>query len=710
MENSFDILLKKLGIARKFTDAAQNQKEYVADDETLRKMVNYLGFELKNINDSEKLLQKLEKQRWLNVFEPIYVVKEKDKTIDIVLPQDQAQEYSLKIRECGKNKFNPLCFELKNEENRTFGKINYVRQTLEISENLAPQYYDLELETSGKKYRSVLAITPEKCYNPKVLEKQKIWGFASQLYSLRSKQNWGVGDFSDLKKLVEICAQNGADIIGLNPLNVLVHDFPDDASPYSSISRLFLNPIYIDINKVVGFEPEMLRGEEKVLEGARNASDIDYSAVYNLKMRVLHKIFAKISGTKQEKEFMAYCAQKGDDLQSLATYQAIYSEYHNKVFGGWKSWPKELQNPRSKAVKEFALSHEKEVAFFKYLQFLCEKQLNEVYEFICEKGLKIGLYRDLPVGLSKDSLELWQDEDLFIKDCGAGAPPDAFFPSGQRWCLGAFNPFQLKSRAYQPFIKVLREAMRFAGALRIDHVMSLMRLYIIPDKGENGTYVYYDFDDMLGIVALESYLNQCMIVGESIGNVPDGFIEKLHERGIYSLSVLWAERWESGQGLFKMPEDYPENVVCSIGTHDMAPLKARWFGYDIQALYDLKMLNEEEKNEQYKAREVERKYLLAALDYAKVWPADEQRKADYLYGEGYPEGIMPATEKYMSRSASKVYLAQAADIFGVDKMQNLPGTDRDKHPNWRRRLPVDLEDFSAHPEFIKAIKAIKEER
>ena len=710
MENSFDILLKKLGIARKFTDAAQNQKEYVADDETLRKMVNYLGFELKNINDSEKLLQKLEKQRWLNVFEPIYVVQEKDKTIDIVLPQDQAQDYVLRVSEQGKSKFNQLKFEIKNEEKRTLGKINYVRQMLEISENLAPQYYDLELETAGKKYRSVLAITPEKCYTPKVLEKQKIWGFASQLYSLRSKQNWGVGDFSDLKKLVEICAQNGADIIGLNPLNVLVHDFPDDASPYSSISRLFLNPIYIDVKKVVGFEPEMLRGEENVLEGARSASDIDYSAVYNLKMRVLHKIFAKISGTKQEKEFMAYCTQKGDDLQSLATYQAIYSEYHNKVFGGWKSWPKELQNPRSKAVKEFALSHEKEVAFFKYLQFLCEKQLNEVYEFICEKGLKIGLYRDLPVGLSKDSLELWQDEDLFIKDCGAGAPPDAFFPSGQRWCLGAFNPFQLKSRAYQPFIKVLREAMRFAGSLRIDHVMSLMRLYIIPDKGENGTYVYYDFDDMLGIVALESYLNKCMIVGESIGNVPDGFIEKLHERGIYSLSVLWAERWESGQGLFKMPEDYPENVVCSIGTHDMAPLKARWFGYDIQALYDLKMLSEEEKNEQYKAREIERKYLLAALDYAKVWPADEQRKADYLYGEGYPEGIMPATEKYMSRSASKVYLAQAADIFGVDKMQNLPGTDHDKHPNWRRRLPVDLEDFSAHPEFIKAIKAIKEER
>ena len=713
MENHFYELTEKLGIARKFCDAAQNQKEYITDDDTLLKMVNYLGFELKKTEDSEKLLQKIEKQRWLNVFEPVYVVREKNKIIDVILPQNDSENYVLKIKQNKENEFRKADFLIRNCETRTFGKNVYVCHELEISENLEPQYYDLELETDNKKYRSTLAVTPDKCYSPQFLNEQKVWGFAAQLYAMKSKRNWGVGDFSDLAELAKICAQNGADIIGLNPLNVLFHDFPEDASPYSSISRLFLNPIYIDVEKVDGYTPKMLIGEEDALTAARAAEDIDYTAVYNLKMRVLKKIFNTFVADRNSaeyKEFVNYCDQKGDDLQKLAIFQAIYSEYHSTINGGWKYWPKELQNPRSKAVIEYAEKHDAEVMFFKYLQFLCEKQLAEVYEKIKELKLKIGLYRDLPVGLCKDSLELWQNNDLFIKDCGAGAPPDAFFPSGQKWCLGAFNPFKLKEYAYQPFIKILREAMKCAGALRIDHVMSLTRLYIIPDNSDKGTYVHYNFDDMLGILTLESYLNKCIIVGESIGNVPDGFIEKLHERGIYSLSVLWAERWENGQGLFKMPEAYPENVVCSIGTHDMAPLKARWFGYDIQKMYELKMLNETEKNELYKAREIERKYLLAALDYAGVWPQEEQRKSDYLYGEGYPEGIMAATEKYMSLSAGKIYLAQAEDIFSVTVMQNLPGTNNSQYPNWHRKLPVDLEDFSHNSEFIKAMNAIKSAR
>ena len=329
----------------------------------------------------------------------------------------------------------------------------------------------------------------------------------------------------------------------------------------------------------------------------------------------------------------------------------------------------------------------------------------DVKSVIDECGLKIGLYRDLPVGLCKDSVELWAGNDLFIKNCGAGAPPDAFFPKGQKWCLGAFNPYTLKACAYEPFIKILRSAMDKAGALRIDHVMSLMRLYIIPDCEEDGTYVYYNFDDMLGILALESYLNKCMIVGESIGNVPDGFIEKIHDRGIYSLSVLWSERW-NGYGDFKLPQDFSEKSFCSVGTHDMAPLKMRWFGYDIETMYKLKMLSDEERLDQYKGREDERRRLLGALDFTGVWPEKKQRQGDCLYGEGYPCGIMEAVEKYVSSSKCEVFLAQLEDIFGVEVLQNLPGTDVDKHPNWRRKIPVNIEDYDDNQDFKDAIEAI----
>ena len=280
-----------------------------------------------------------------------------------------------------------------------------------------------------------------------------------------------------------------------------------------------------------------------------------------------------------------------------------------------------------------------------------------------------------------------------------------FFPKGQKWCLGAFNPYALKAGAYQPFIKILRAAMQGAGALRIDHVMSLMRLYVIPDDAEDGTYIYYNFADMLGLVALESHLNRCMVVGESIGNVPDGFVEKLHARGVYSLSVLWAERW-GGNGPFKSPNDYAQKAFCSVGTHDMAPLKMRWFGYDIETMYQLKMIDETERRNMYKDREIERYQLLCALDAAGVWPQDAPRQGDCLFGEGYPNGIMEAVERFVSRSCCDVFLAQPEDIFGVTKLQNLPGTDRDKHPNWRRKLPVKIEDYEDNSDFARAVQAI----
>ena len=708
MSDSWDELLQKIGVAKTFSDAAQNHKLYTVDDETLRQMVNYLGFELKSIDDSAQLLQKIENKRWQYALEPIYVVRGAQKLFDAVVKAEEVETLELRLLQNGK----PLTVQYtqKIAEVRTIGHREFVRMQFEITSDMAPQYYEIELHVGNNVSRSVLAITPDKCYVPETLARQKLWGFAIQLYALKSARNWGVGDFTDLQNFVQMCAAVGADVIGVNPLNVLFHDYPENASPYSSISRLFLNPIYIDVEKVAGYKPEYVEAAQ--LDYVRQTGDIDYTAVYNLKIAVLQKIFEKFAAKPKAREyqkFAKYCASVGADLDNLATFQAIYSAYHDKVYGGWRGWKKELQSPYSAAVAEFKKMHEREILFFKFLQYIAEEQLQQVCQTIRQSGLKVGLYRDLPVGLCKDSAELWSGNDLFIKDCGAGAPPDVFFPTGQKWCLGAFNPYRLKEVAYRPFIKILRAAMQGAGALRIDHVMSLMRLYIIPDKSDDGTYIYYNFDDMLGIVALESYLNKCMVVGESIGNVPDGFIDKIHERGIYSLSVLWAERW-NGCGDFKAPADFPQNAFCSVGTHDMAPLKMRWFGYDIEIMYQLKMLDEQERQNQYKGREDERRRLLGALDWVGVWPQDKPRQGDCLYGEGYPNGLTEAVEAYVSASNSVVYLAQLEDIFGVEVLQNLPGTDRDKHPNWRRKLPVKIEDYATDTDFTRVVTVIRANR
>ncbi len=708
MSESWDELLQKIGIAKTFCDAAQNHKVYTVDDETLRQMAGYLGFPLKNIDDSALLLQKMQNKRWQYSLEPIYVVRSFAKVFDVTTKLEDADSLRLCLLQNG----TPLKVDYvqKIVETKQIGNREYARLQVEITSDLAPQYYEIEVTIKGKTSSAVLAITPDRCYIPEVLQRKKLWGFAIQLYALKSARNWGVGDFTDLQNFARMCAAVGADVIGVNPLNVLFHDYPENASPYSSISRLFLNPIYIDVEKVAGYKAEY--ADASALEYARQTENIDYTAVYNLKISVLHKIFAEFMAKPKAREyqkFAKYCRAAGADLDNLATYQALYSEQKDKVYGGWCAWPKELQNPHSAAVAEFKKTHEPEILFFKFLQYVADDQLQNVYQTIEQNGLSIGLYRDLPVGLCKDSAELWAGSDLFIKGCGAGAPPDVFFPTGQKWCLGAFNPYRLKEAAYQPFIKILRAAMQGAGALRIDHVMSLMRLYIIPDKSDEGTYVYYNFDDMLGIVALESYLNKCMVVGESIGNVPDGFIDKIHERGIYSLSVLWAERWNGG-GNFKAPFDFEQNAFCSVGTHDMAPLKMRWFGYDIETMYKLKMLDEAERLNQYRGREDERRRLLDALDWAGVWPHDKPRQDDCLYGEGYPNGITEAVEAYTASSASVVYLAQLEDIFGVEVLQNLPGTDRDKHPNWRRKLPINIEDYQNNEDFVRVVEIISQKR
>ncbi len=419
-----------------------------------------------------------------------------------------------------------------------------------------------------------------------------------------------------------------------------------------------------------------------------------------------------LQNPERMREFEKFCRCKGESLENLVTFQALYEDKWQTHWGGWRAWEKEFRKPTTAAVKKYRKEQAERLDFFKFLQFEAERQLCAVSAHVKDSGLKIGIYRDLPVGVGRDSAELWSDDGLYLRESGAGAPPDIFFPTGQKWNLGAFNPFELKARAYQPFIKIIRAAAEGAGALRLDHVMSLMRLFVIPEAaGAAGTYIMYNFEDMLNIVAIESHLNRCMIVGESIGNIPEGFLDKIAARGIMSMSVLWSERWDAGWGDFKSPYQYPENVVTSVGTHDMAPLKMWWFGYDIALSRQLGIIgSDQEMADNYHKREADRWKLLKALDENQVWPEDNRRHSDYLFGEGYPEGLEEAVHRFMARSCSKIFLVQPEDVFQVDKLQNLPGTDRDKHPNWRRKLPVNLEDMENSLAYYRNIAAIKKER
>lgn len=713
MERDLQDLADKLGIATKFSDAGLRRQDYEIDADTLRFFVKALGYKAGNDKEIANSLRDFDNLRWQSAFENIYVMTAGQVELDVVLPTSQQDAYfDLTIKSQNDQQKVDISYEIFNDGTaKTIGKTSYTKFGIVINTPLAFGYYEVSLTVEGKKHQTTLAVAPDACYQNPALDNGKPWGYAVQLYSIKSERNWGVGDFTDLCNLVRLCKNTGASVIGLSPLNVLAHDFPENASPYSSISRLFLNPIYIDVEQMPEFLPDDKQKVATELVELRGSELIQYSKVYPLKVKVIEECFTRMKADRQ-KEFKAFCQAQGSDLDKLCTFQALYEHFSLTIWGGWRAWPEEYRNPYSLAVKNFVAEHKARVDFFKFMQFEADRQFNQAQKLVDELGLSIGFYRDLAVGVGQDGAELWSEPDLFIKNAGAGAPPDAFFPAGQSWGLGAFSPTNLKNRQYEPLIKILRANMKNAGVLRIDHVMSLMRLYIIPEgAGKIGTYINYNFADMLNIVALESHLNKCSIVGESIGNVPEGFLDTLAKKNIYSLSVLWAERLGAGWGDFLSPSDYPLNAFASVGTHDMAPLRMWWFGYDIEQAYHLGLIaSEHDRAESYHKRELDRWKLLFALDSNGVWPEDNQRKANYLYGEGYPEGIEEAVHRFMSRCNSKVFLVQPEDILHVDKLQNMPGTDYDKHPNWRRKLPVVLEHLQGDIAFMRNISAIRKER
>lgn len=715
MDEKLQLLADRLGIATAYTDVGLKTGSHQVSEDTVRFFAGVLGFKAGNAGEVARSLRALDNRRWQNVLEPVYVVLQNRKVFDAVVSEAEAEgDFGLTLTSRQTGVERDVSFVvLTLPESRVVAGKKYQKLEIEITSEVEIGYYDAKLTTAGGTYGTLLAVAPDKCYRMAGLDEKKLWGFSVQLYSLRSRRNWGIGDFTDLYDFVGMCGRCGADIIGLNPVNVLGHCFPEEASPYSSVSRLFLNPIYIDVEKVPEFCPEDRYAVESEIAELNASETIEYGRVYPLKIKVLKALYQRMrQDPERMREFEKFCRCKGESLENLVTFQALYEDKWQTHWGGWRAWEKEFRKPTTAAVKKYRKEQAERLDFFKFLQFEAERQLCAVSAHVKDSGLKIGIYRDLPVGVGRDSAELWSDDGLYLRESGAGAPPDIFFPTGQKWNLGAFNPFELKARAYQPFIKIIRAAAEGAGALRLDHVMSLMRLFVIPEAaGAAGTYIMYNFEDMLNIVAIESHLNRCMIVGESIGNIPEGFLDKIAARGIMSMSVLWSERWDAGWGDFKSPYQYPENVVTSVGTHDMAPLKMWWFGYDIALSRQLGIIgSDQEMADNYHKREADRWKLLKALDENQVWPEDNRRHNDYLFGEGYPEGLEEAVHRFMARSNSKIFLVQPEDVFQVDKLQNLPGTDRDKHPNWRRKLPVNLEDMENSLAYYRNVAAIKKER
>ncbi len=554
-------------------------------------------------------------------------------------------------------------------------------------------------------------IHPSHAYVPPALENGRSWGFAANLYALRSQRNWGVGDFTDLRALVRIAAAVGAGIVGVNPLHALHYNSPESASPYSPTSRYFRNPIYIDVEAVPEFasadpRAEALRNRVRsgtfadTLAALRASANVKYADVARAKWWALERLYAIARSQTGERAeaFAEFVRLGGERLERFAVYEALGEHFVAENLGhSWRAWPAEYRDASSPQVRLWAEQRRLRVDYFKYLQWLADEQLAAAASEA--RGLEIGLYLDVAVGVDASSADVWSDPTAYVLDETVGAPPDPLGPLGQNWGLPAPDPDALVRNEGANFAELIARNMAHAGALRLDHVMALLRLFRIPlgKTPADGTYVAYPFEDLLAIASAESVRARCLIVGEDLGNVPEGFRERMERQAILSYRVLLFEREDDGS--FKAPERYPALGLATATTHDVPTISGWAIGRDIDTWRATGLVAEDWVEAARATRRVDVSRLLDTLRHHAELDEATFEALHRSIDERKPEAarfepLVRAVYRYLARTPAKLVLVALDDALVEFEQVNLPGTFFE-YPNWRRKNSLDLEAIAS---------------
>jgi (1->4)-alpha-D-glucan 1-alpha-D-glucosylmutase len=516
-----------------------------------------------------------------------------------------------------------------------------------------------------------LKIARGRCHQPEALERGgRVWGFMVQLYGVRSARNWGIGDFGDLMALVELAARLGAGVVGVNPLHAT------QGSPYSPSSRHALNTLYLDVEAIPQFAASkraqgLVQSEafRKRLSALREAELVDYAAVREAKLEVLEILFKEAKG-----------------MRARPSRFAIFEALCEKHGAPWQSWPEEYRKPGSAALKRFVAANARRVAFHQWLQDQARAQLDAVQRHAQRLGMPIGLYVDLALGADRGGAEVWDEQDVFAVDVSCGAPPDEFNPKGQDWGLPPYSPRALKAAGYRAFIELLRANMPQGGALRMDHVMALSRLWWIPpgETPDRGGYVHYPLPELLGILSEESRRRRCLVIGEDLGTVSVELRAALSEAGVLSYRPLFFEKENSE---FAPPRSYPREALVCVSTHDLPTWRGYWAAHDLELRTRLGLTIDPTKELQ------QRRF-------------DQEKLRLALEREGLDRSARSA-HAFIARTPCRIAMVQPEDIFELMEQANLPGTV-EQHPNWRRKLPVPLEKWPGDARVVATAAAMRE--
>ncbi len=595
------------------------------------------------------------------------------------------------------------------------------RRRFELPVDLPPGYHDLRASLAGgASGRCLLIVAPRQCYEPvSIIEGRRLWGLAVQLYTLRSRDNWGIGDFGDLRLLIRWVASLGAGFVGLNPLHALAPADPGRSSPYSASSRHFLNVLYIAVPLVAEFhtcEAARARWSDPVtakrLSELRSRDLVDYQGVADLKLEFLALLYRDFrdrhlaAATDRAAQFHSFVAAGGDLLYKHGCFDAL-DRHCRTVFGtasGWLSWPPQFRDPNGPATAQFAAENAVDVEFYLYLQWLAHDQLRGAQALARELGMPVGLYGDYAVGANPSGSETWVDQSSFSLGAEIGAPPDPLALKGQGWGIPPQDPFVMQAQGVQGFVRLIRNNMRYYGALRLDHVMALFRLWWVAagSTPTEGAYVHYPLDLMLTVLSLESARSACLVVGEDLGVVPDEMRRAMPEFGLYHYKVLLFEKLG---GRFRLPGEYVRQALATATTHDMPTLQSFWEGRDIELRRRLNLYPSQEiENEIIREREHDRLALLAALAEQGLKPAQPVLPTDPFTPE-----MAQTLHLYLARSATALVALQIEDLLGMTLPVNVPGTDRE-YPNWQRKLSADVEDIAGRPGLAAHLAAVGEAR
>ena len=705
-------LAERFGISTQFYDWKGRHTQ--VGEQTVIAILAEFGVDASTPERARAAAQRVRDDHWRRIVQPCVVLRAgQEGRVDVHVPA--GAPVSLRIVGEDGNDHLPWQVDNWNPDRPIDGRM-IGEATFGIPGNLPLGYHELIVtvgshdvdgsEADGGIHAtatSTIIVTPNRVGLPRRMGASRVWGYAAQLYSVRSHHSWGLGDLTDLADLCTWSASQGAGYLLTNPLHAAEVTGRMEPSPYLPSSRLFVNPIYIRPELIAEYH-DLDQYDASLIESLRTTTLdddpqalLDRDRTWQAKSQALELIHRVDMSASRRMAFTAFRVARGRRLEDFATW-CLLSELHGS---DWHDWPAELHDPHGAAVARVRREHADRIDFHMWLQWIADQQLSTAQSSGTDAGMPVGLICDLAVGVNGSGADAWMLNGLFAREMNVGAPPDPFNQAGQDWGQPPMRPDVLEQMAYAPLREMVSSALRHAGGVRIDHIMGLFRLWWVP-KGlgpRHGAYVRYNHEAMVGVVALEAYRAGALVIGEDLGTVEPWVRDHLAARGILGTSIMWFETGPDGWP--RQPQQWREHAMSSVTSHDLPPTSSYLRGDHVELRDRLGLLTESVDEERENARR-ERETWLASLRQQGVLEADEDD----------PEQVTLAMHTLLTRTPSKVINATLTDAVGDPRTQNLPGTE-DEYPNWRVPLsgpdgePVYLEDLYSSDRVARMAKVLR---